>query len=260
LAAHDRADRFSNGKFRLSQLPGGLPADFDYGFVKTPADAKKLILLLPSCDRGEAAVGLYNHYDLIGAETAHTGLMVAWDHDHRDVVDAFGSPERFVAALKEVAPPQDLNLPTRINVWRGIVANRNDLLDRSIGLSWTRSRGVACWFALRDYVPALQPSLIPIVLRANIERSVIVALHNVRAEREAILDVCRLRQTDSAITLDGLFELSLNECPERLIDICPNNNVFDHLIAGWRPAAARYQHWKSRLELRRNLAANRAKL
>ena len=128
----------SISKSLLSQLSGGFPANFDYSVLKTAADAKALILVLPRCDRGEAAVGLCQHEGLIGADVAYSGLMAAWDHDHCEIIDAFGSPECFVAALKNVAPPHDSGLPTKINVWRGIVTDRHDPFRGAIGLSWTR--------------------------------------------------------------------------------------------------------------------------
>jgi hypothetical protein len=98
-------------------------------------------------------------------------FMVAWDHDHREIVDAFSSPTKFIAALRDVAPLLDAELPKRVEIWRGAVLSKNDRLRHFIGLSWTQSRNVACWFALREYVSTLQPSLVPIVLRANVDRA-----------------------------------------------------------------------------------------
>ena len=80
----DCTEGFSNNKFWLSQFSGGLPADFDYGVVRSVVDAKTLILVLPNCDRGRAAVELHRNRDLIGAATAYSGIIVAWDHDHRE--------------------------------------------------------------------------------------------------------------------------------------------------------------------------------
>lgn len=249
------AQNASISKSSLSRLSGGLPANVDYSVLKTAADAKALILILPSCDRGEAAVGLYRREGSIGADVAYSGLMAAWDHDHRAIIDAFGSPECFVAALKNVAPPHGLGLRKRIDVWRGIVTDRHDPFRGPIGLSWTRSRSVAYWFVLHDYVPALQPSLVAAALHANIDQPIIIAGHNERSEREAILDADRLVLTGCAITLGG-STLILGECRERPIDFRSNETVFDALLPQWRLASARDQHWKGALELRRSLAAH----
>lgn len=53
LAARNYAESLLDSEFWLSQLAGGMPADFDYGVVKSVADAKTLILVLPSCDFSE---------------------------------------------------------------------------------------------------------------------------------------------------------------------------------------------------------------
>ncbi len=248
----DCTEGLSDSKFWLSQLPGGLPADFDYGTVKSVVDAKTLILVLPNCDRGRAAVELHRNRNLIGAAAAYSGIMVAWDHDHREIVDAFGSPEQFVAALKDVAPLFDSNIPNRMEVWRGAIVSTSGRLRDCIGLSWTRSRDVACWFALRDYVPALQPSLTPVVLHADIDQSIIVAMHGARAEQEVIVDVSRLvLLVGSVVELDRI-DTPLVEFERPVGDLCRDNKAFDRLIANWRLSSAHYEHWKSVLAQRRH--------
>lgn len=237
-------ESLSNSEFLLSRLAGGLPADFDYRVVKSIEDAKRLILVLPNCDRGRAAVGLYLHRNLIGAAATYGGIMVAWDHDHREIISAFGSPTQFVAALKDVAPPLRPDLPNRIELWRGAVLSRNATLKPSIGVSWTRNRNIACWFALHDYVPELQPSLVPAVLHANVDRSVIVAQHEARAEQEVIVDANKLFAANNVITLDGINDIPLGEFQRRIADIWPDVEAVDRLIANWRRASARYEHWK----------------
>jgi hypothetical protein len=240
MAGRDSAEGLSNSETCLSRLPGGLPAEFGYNVVKSAADAKALSLVSPSWDRGHSAVGLYHHHGLIGADVAYGGLLVAWDRDHREAFNAFGSHERFVAALKNTVPPHNLDLPTRINFWPGTITDGTDPLWCSIGRSWTHNHNVVRRFALHGHVPALQPSLLPVVLRASIGQAVIVAERNARAEHKAILDLSRSALADSAITLDGT-DLSLSQCRDRLVDFCPDENVFDHLIADWRLASAPYQ-------------------
>lgn len=250
----DCAERLSDSQFWLSNVSGGLPTDFDYGVVRSVVDAKTLILVLPKCDRGRAAFELYRHRDLIGAAAVYSGIMVAWNHDHREVVDAFGSLAHFLAALKKVAPLLDPILPAQMEVWRGAVASRDDTLRSSIGLSWTRCREIACWFALHDYVAALQPSLAPIVLHANIDRSMIVATDCGRAEQEVLVDVDRLvLLASSVVTFDG--DTSSFEFERRVGDLCLTKSAFDRLIADWRLASARYERWKRMLELRRRPTA-----
>jgi hypothetical protein len=45
----------------LTRLIGGLPANFDYGVIRSADDARSLILILPSHDRGTAARELLDH-------------------------------------------------------------------------------------------------------------------------------------------------------------------------------------------------------
>jgi hypothetical protein len=50
----------------LTSLVGGLPADFDYGMIRSADDARSLIPILPGHDRGAAARGLHGHRWLVG--------------------------------------------------------------------------------------------------------------------------------------------------------------------------------------------------
>ncbi len=79
----------------FAALPAGLPSDFDYAVIRSVDDARSLMLVLPNCDRGRAAVGLYEHRWLVGSEAAYYALLAAWDHDEHEAIAAFGSAERF---------------------------------------------------------------------------------------------------------------------------------------------------------------------
>src|SRR6516162_6233646 len=71
VAQRNCNESLSKSSIWLARLPGGLPVDFDYRVIKSAADAKTLILELPSGDRGRAAVELHRHRDLIGAVVAY---------------------------------------------------------------------------------------------------------------------------------------------------------------------------------------------
>jgi hypothetical protein len=125
----------SNDAPWLANLFGGLPVDFDYGVIRSAGDARSLILTLPSHDRGTAAHGLHDHRRLVGYDAAYCGIMTAWDHDERDTIDAFGSADQFIAALKDVAPPRPLRTQLkRIAAWRGVIVGKADCLRSSRGL------------------------------------------------------------------------------------------------------------------------------
>ncbi len=246
------SEDLSTNEFWLSQLPGGLPSKFDYRIVRSIAAAKTLILTLPHCDRGQAAVGLFHHRRLIGHDPVYSGIMVAWDHGHQELVDAFGSSKQFLSALREVTPQTLSSTSGRMDLWRGVVLDKMHALVRGVGLSWSESRDVACWFALRDYVPALQPSLVPVVLRASLDRSAIIVQHNARAEREVIVDPDQTLLVDSKLGLDGV-NAALG-CQTPLCNFDPDGAVFDRLIEGWRMAARRFQRRKGQIERQQHLA------
>jgi hypothetical protein len=230
----------------LRELQGGLPLEFDYRDVRSAADARAMMFELPGCDRAKAAVELYYNRDMVGAPAAYIGIMLAWTHDGRRLLEAFGSANQFINALRTVAPTVELPTAQPIEIWRGTLLNRTNPITHSIGLSWTRSRNVACWFALQEYAPALQPSLAPVVLHAYLDRSAVVVQHNARTELEVIIDVTRQPPIDGMINFEGT-DASGPALRMSVTDLCADGKIFDRLVADWRLAASRYEHWKNLL-------------
>jgi hypothetical protein len=237
----------SVSKTWLQELGGGLPLGFDYRAVRSAADARAMMFELPGCDRAKAAVELYHHRKLVGSAAAYIGIMLAWTHDGHRLLHAFGSARQFIRALRTVVPPAQVPMAQPIQIWRGLLLSKTAAIEDSIGLSWTRSRDVACWFAWHDYVPALQPSLVPVVLRARLNRLAIVAEHNARAEQEVIVDLSPYRPADCIIQVDGT-NLSGPDLRMSVADLCADGRIFDRLSADWHRAAARYEHWKNLLK------------
>jgi hypothetical protein len=227
----------------LRDLPGGLPVDFDYRNVRSATDAKAMMFELPGCDRTKAAVQLYYHRKLVGRRAAYLGIMLAWNHDSRRLLEAFGSTAEFIRALKNVAPPVQGRGTKPIHLWRGVLLNRTTPIVDSIGTSWTRSRNAACWFALHEYVPELQPSLAPLVLHACFNRSAVVAQHNARAEQEVIIDLIRQPLADSMIMIEGA-NASGADLRMSVADLYADEKIFDRLVVGWRQASSDYEQWK----------------
>jgi hypothetical protein len=128
-------------------LPFGLPDDFNFDLICTKGDVLSMMAALSNADRGEAARKLYERRDRLGPALAYAALMDAWDHNDREQVEAFETLDAFAAALREVAPPIKRQRPLR--VWRGIAVRDGHPGQAAIGLSWTRSRDIACWFATR---------------------------------------------------------------------------------------------------------------
>jgi hypothetical protein len=71
-------------KVEFSNLPFGLPPDFDFTAIRTPADALRLIGTLPNRDRGEAALGVWNVRATVGNKVAYRALMVTIDIINRE--------------------------------------------------------------------------------------------------------------------------------------------------------------------------------
>jgi hypothetical protein len=155
----------------------GLPSYFDFGVVRTVGDAATFIYSLPNSHRGEAAKSLYEHRRTGGKRVAYRGLILAWEHDHQELISAFGSEEELAAALRDVSPPSKRKKPVR--AWRGI-----NNIKGAFGMSWTTDRDVACWFAMRWFEHRPTPA----VLVCDLYPQAIVAEHNGRRECELIVD------------------------------------------------------------------------
>jgi hypothetical protein len=198
-------------------LPFGLPPNFDYGLVRTTDDASYMIGALPNADRGTAAVELYEAREVVGDAVAYEGMMTAWDHDHGHVLAAFGDDQFFADALSEVAPPLKLSNPVRL--WRGVgITEVVDPAYAASGVSWTRSRDMACWFAFRFERPR------PFVFRVDLDPCCVIAVHHHRREREVLVNPEALGW--GPVVLDGSqIKLEMLE---------PDANAPDHLIERWR--------------------------
>lgn len=205
----------------------GLPSDFDISVVRTVGDAATLISTLPNRYRGEGAKNLYEHRKIVGKRVTYRGLIVAWEHDHREVISAFGSEKKLAAALRNVSPPSKRKKPVR--AWRGI-----NNIKGAFGMSWTTDRDIACWFAMRSNRPA------PSVLVCDLYPQAIVAEHNGRRECELIVDPIELDR-HSIFLDDGrgdpykIYEFD-DEC---------HKQVASAEIAGWRAGFDRYKAAKN---------------
>jgi hypothetical protein len=212
-------------------LPFGLRDDFDYGVVRTKADVITLLSALPNADRGEAARALYERREHIGREVVYTALLEAWDHDDRYLIDAFGTVDAFVEALRAVTPPLRRKRPLR--AWRGIVVRDAHPGEAAIGLSWTRSRDIACWFATRHCnIGGVRPFVFQCVFFPH----EIVALHDGRGEQEVLVDLAML-QWNEWITVDGT---GIDRA-----DLVSDSSPPADALADWRAAGQRYAMRKS---------------
>lgn len=216
-------------------LPFGLPDDFNFSVIRSRADVVSLMAALPNADRGVLARKLYERRDHIGNALVFFALMDVWDHDYREVVNAFGeTPDAFTAAVREVAPPIKRRRPVRL--WRGIRVLKAHPGDAAIGLSWTRGREIACWFATTYRSYGDPPGVRPFVFTVQLMPSDILAFHDGRKEREALVDLSVLEFGGVEITVDGT--------PIRLNDLESDSVPPAAALADWCVAAGHMRHEK----------------
>jgi hypothetical protein len=182
---------------------------------------------LPNADRGVAAREIWERRDRLGHRLAYTALMEVWDHDDRELVEAFETPDELAAALREVAPPLKRKRP--LKVWRGIIVQQADPAKAAIGLSWTTSCDIACWFATRYD----KPNRRPFVFKLAATPEDIIALHNERREQEVLLEPVALDQLTHEIVVEGTG-ITLDELE-------PDSRAPEEALARWRAAGQRYE-------------------
>jgi hypothetical protein len=226
----------------LDDLPIGLPEGFDYGNIRTVYDAESLMFRLPNEDRGKAARGLYEHRDQIGHQVVYAGMMEAWGYDHAVTRQAFQTDDDFAAALRAVAPPVKLTEPVR--AFRGIIVTEGDPAAPAIGLSWSRSPDIACWFALRVYLFAGVDlgAYRPFVFFTVLQPHMIVTAYHGRGERELIVEPWMLAEDLEAIRVNGTGFT--------LFDLDEDSRAPETVIAKWLRAADRHQRAKQEQERR----------
>jgi hypothetical protein len=178
---------------------------------------------LPNCDRGKAAKSLYERRQILGEKVAHSGLIQAWEHDHVEVITAFGGGSEFAQALRTVSPPSKRKRLVR--AWRGV----SDLAA-AYGLAWTTDRDTACWFAMRHY----ERHQTPFVFFCDLSPDVIVAEHKGRGEHELIVDPKSLFGRAMLDVCDG--DTSIEAC-----EMTDHREVPPSAIADWRSGFERIE-------------------
>ena len=207
----------------------GLPSNFNFDVIRTKSDVQRLLGTLPNRDRGVAARRLYERRDHIGPALAYFALMRAWEYDDGVLVEAFETLDAFAAALCPVAPPIKRKRPLR--VWRCIAVRDAHPGHAAIGLSWTRSRDIACWFATTYRNRAKRPGARPFVFTVQLLPSDILAFHDGRKEQEALVDLAALEGAD--IMVDGTTILTH--------DLTADGTPPAVALADWRAVGERYE-------------------
>lgn len=119
-------------------------------------------------------------------------LSNTWEHEHRHLIKAAQNRRRLAAMFRYAQFPRPAGVPGRITVWRGTSKLTRHQAAR--GYSWTRSRDIACWFAMRF----AESNGRPLVLRAEIDAADVALFHDGRDEAEAVLT-----KPPATVTVDG---------------------------------------------------------
>lgn len=141
--------------------------------------AASLCVAMGNEQRGEAAVVLWQMG--IPAPAYRAFLLGAWMHAHRHVLAAADYDASRLQSMFEHAAFDTRALPETLAVWRGTAGL--DLNEAAAGLSWTTSRPMACWFAMRHADRWGRP----LVLRREVHRSQVALFTNDRNETEVVL-------------------------------------------------------------------------
>src|SRR5436309_15133613 len=114
--------------------------------------------------RGGIAVWLYLGYRAgwCALTLYQQALAGAWSHDHQHLIAETRNNRQMLRAMFRVAQYPRPELPNVLTLWRGTA--QVDVATASRGISWTRDRDTACWFACRFTVLGE----VPLVSRADV--------------------------------------------------------------------------------------------
>jgi hypothetical protein len=188
-------------------------------------------------DGGRAAREVWEQRHRLGRDLVFARLMDVWDWEHDALCEAFETIDDLANALREVAPPLKLEQP--LTVWRGVMI-RNDPVAAAIGLSWTTSFDVACWFATeRAGVARImeRQGMHPFVFELSATADEIIAVHEggtatSATEREVLLEPAKLDRLTHRIMVEG------TDIP--VAALRTNTQADVTAVERWRQAAARH--------------------
>jgi hypothetical protein len=144
-----------------------------------PGAAGRLVSTVPDFMRGHVVMAC--HFARIPPREFSEALGRAWSLSHQAVLDAVNNRRSLRAMFKyaDCSIPDDL--PPVLQVWRGFAGA--SLAKGKRGLSWTLSRDVACFFAMRWEFTRKHP----LVITANVPRGAVLHFSDDRGEAEVIL-------------------------------------------------------------------------
>jgi hypothetical protein len=153
---------FDDAKTALDKLRGNW----------TPDSITEALIRISDQERGRVAVGLFQ--EGAPAEVLRAALEMVWEHNHAPLWKACGGSIRKISRLFRAAEFDNDHLPKAFDIWRGGAGQQSsDWHGVASGISWTRDRDVACWFALGPSGSWIKGE--PVVLKCTIKRREVLA-------------------------------------------------------------------------------------
>ena len=161
-----------------------------------PGAAEDLLFAAPNRLRGLIVLILFFTHGF-PREVFRRVLLDCWTHDHAHLIAAAGTRRDLRRLFEDARYPIPAELGETVTIWRGTCDL--PLHKARLGYSWTTSRDVACWFAMRRAIGNTVKS--PLVLRATLPRERIALFTHDRGEAEVVV-VRRIER----VTVDGTFD------------------------------------------------------
>ena len=150
----------------------------------TVDNVETAVSVLSNQDRGPFAVGLYKAN--VPADVLRAAVEAVWVLDYIILWNACGARVSLFRKVLLAAKFDTSHLPKSLDIWRGgVIPPGGDWLDVACGISWTRNRDAACWFAIHYWGTKFKGE--PVVLKQTVERRYVLAHFTGRHEDEVII-------------------------------------------------------------------------
>lgn len=172
-------NQWDASKYLFSNIPDRCQEYIPAALSGDPDSAEAVIYVAPDRQRGKICRAFFELG--MAPEAFRKALTTTWDDDHVNLFHAFGSDFRKLKKAFRYADFETSHLPSKFTIYRG---GSGDFHTIAGGVSWTRNRDCACWFAMYN---AGRFKGAPIVLRREVTRRDVLAHINSRGEDEIVV-------------------------------------------------------------------------
>ena len=159
-------------------------------------NVEEALVVLSNEERGRFVVGLFD--EGVPADVLRAAVESAWNHDYTVLWEACGASISVVRELFRAAKFDKSRLPKSLEIWRGgVIPPGGHWHDVAFGISWTRNRDAACWFAIHYWGTRFDGE--PVVLKRTIERRYVLAHITSRDENEIVTTTTRPTEVDGSL-------------------------------------------------------------